>query len=118
MKTVQFSPKQIKNIELITQSKFIPYGLNYLTLELSEDEINDDEPFYTVGDSLINQFYCGNWSNSIKEMQDNYVQWSDLLEYMQDHEIWSEFLNNPKVDESYFDHSFWAELGFELARGR
>ena len=99
---------------LTKQSKFI--GLEYLTLELSEDEINDDEPLNTVGDSLINQFYNGNWSNSIKEMQDNYVRWSDLLEYMQDHEIWSEFLNNPKVDESYFDHSFWAELGYALGR--
>tara|TARA_B100001093_G_scaffold493375_1_gene535494 strand:+ start:360 stop:722 length:363 start_codon:yes stop_codon:yes gene_type:complete len=92
-------------------------GLEYLNAELPQDEINYDAievqaDLYTNGDSLIYQFYCGNWSASIQEMKDHFIWWNELLDYMNESETWCEFITY----NDHFDHAFWGELGYALGR--
>lgn len=87
-------------------------GLDYLNAELPQDEINHDEMIFTYGDSLIHQFYNGNWSASVQEMKDHFIWWNELLEYMQEHEVCNSLL----VHNDHFDHAFWGELGHALGR--
>ena len=92
-------------------------GLDYLNAELQEDDatMTFDEyevPMFTNGDSLIYQFYCGNWSASVKEMKDHFIWWNELLDYMIESETWCEFISN----NDHFDHAFWGELGHALGR--
>ena len=92
-------------------------GLDYLNAELPTDDetIAFDEyelPISKNGDSLIYQFYCGNWSASVQEMKDHFIWWNELLDYMNESEIWREFISN----NDHFDHAFWGELGHALGR--
>jgi len=88
-------------------------GLDYLNQKLSDDEIRyEDHSMETKGDSLIFQFYYGNWSASVQEMKDHFIWWNELLEYMQGHEVWGNFIQ----ENDHFDHAFWGELGFALGR--
>ena len=87
-------------------------GLDYLNAELPQDEINYDEMIFTNGDSLIFQFYCGNWSASVQEMKDHFIWWNELLDYMNESETWGEFISN----NDHFDNAFWGELGHALGR--
>lgn len=87
-------------------------GLDYLNDELSDDDYDGDVGLVTKGDTLINQFYNGNWSASVQEMKDHFIWWNELLDYMQDHEIWSDFIK----ENDHFDHAFWGELGHALGR--
>lgn len=59
--------------------------MNKLYNELPMDEVMEDERIYTVGDSLLNQFYNGNWSDSVQEMVDNNISTNDLLQYIETH---------------------------------
>ena len=54
--------------------------MNKLFNNLPKDEVNEEEAIYTVGDSLLYQFYCGNWSASVKEMTDNNYSTIDILD--------------------------------------
>ena len=91
---------------------------NCLDVELSKEEIKEnqgaepEEHFSFEGDSLVWQFFNGNWSASVQRMRDNNVSWRDLLSYMEEHEIWQEDLGTG----THFDNAFWGELGAELAR--
>ena len=87
-------------------------GLDYLNAELPQDEINHDEMIFTYGDSLIYQFYNGNWSASVQEMKDHFIWWNELLDYMIESETWCEFISH----NDHFDHAFWGELGHALGR--
>ena len=40
---------------------------------LEAEYINEDEMIYTIGDSILFQFYCGNYTDSIKEMVKLYM---------------------------------------------
>ena len=91
-----------------------PIGLQWLEVNLDGIEFYNDEHLYTQGDSLVNQFYCGNWSASVQEMKDNYIRWDDLLTYIENHEVWEDYLGKGE----HFDHSFWGELGFALGRDK
>ena len=79
--------------------------MNKLFNNLPQDEVNEDEAIYTVGDSLLYQFYCGNWSASVKEMTDNNYSTTDLIKYIN------------SLDDyvggwlDWFDRDFFAELG-------
>ena len=79
--------------------------MNKLFNELPKDEQDQDEAIYTVGDSLLHQFYCGNWSASVKEMTNNFYSVKDLIEYINNQDDcvagWLE----------WFDRDFFAELG-------
>ena len=79
--------------------------MNKLFNKLPQDEVNEDEAIYTVGDSLLYQFYCGNWSASVKEMTDNNYSTTDLIKYIN------------SLDDcvggwlDWFDRDLFAELG-------
>ena len=79
--------------------------MNKLFNKLPQDEVNEDEAIYTVGDFLLYQFYCGNWSASVKEMTDNNYSTTDLIKYIN------------SLDDyvggwlDWFDRDFFAELG-------
>jgi hypothetical protein len=79
--------------------------MNKLFNNLPKDEVNEEEAIYTVGDSLLYQFYCGNWSASVKEMTDNNYSTTDLIKYINSLDAciggWLD----------WFDREFFAELG-------
>jgi len=79
--------------------------MNKLFNNLPKDEVNEDEAIFTVGDSLLMQFYCGNFTASVKEMTDNFYSVTNLIEYIATQEDcvggWLE----------WFDREFFAELG-------
>ena len=81
--------------------------------QLPEDEQNEDEGIFTVGNSLAFQFYCGNWSHTVKEMKEmqkevNYlrsrvVKLNDLLVEQQKHTTNSiEYLQD-SIDDMQMD---------------
>jgi len=77
--------------------------------ELPEDEKNEDESVYTVGDDLMYQFYCGNWSTSTEEMKDKNISCKEFSEYVE--HIENE-LGKCGFTE-WFDRQFFASLGDE-----
>jgi len=79
--------------------------MNKLFNNLPKDEVNEEEAIYTVGDSLLYQFYCGNWSASVKEMTDNNYSTTDLIKYINS----LDGCIGGWLD--WFDREFFAELG-------
>ena len=73
------------------------------------EEVDEQEGLYTEGDSLLMQFYCGNWSASVQRMRDENIRWEELLDYVDEHEEWND-------QHGHFDRHFWGELGASLAR--
>ena len=84
------------------------YSHNILFNTLPKDEQTPEESIYTIGDSLLNQFYCGNWSSSIKEMKEKNISCAELIEYL-------EHLESELGDcyGNHFDRSFFGSLGDE-----
>jgi len=87
--------------------------MNILYNELDELETDEHESIFFVGDSLMYQFYCGNWSASIKEMKEKNISCLELIEYIENQE-----------DEmgdcdffKWFDRKFFAELGRQVFYG-
>ena len=96
-----------------------PIGIHYLEIELTdENDFNHDldNSYQTKGDSLVIQFYYGNWSASVQEMKDHYIRWDDLLDYIANHELWNE--EGHSYLDGHFDHAFFGELAFELGRDK
>jgi hypothetical protein len=87
-------------------------GVDYLNAELSQDEIDIDGGIHTEGESLVYQFYCGNWSPSVQVMKDRVIEWHELLDFIGLHEGWKAELEMHK----HFDHEFWGELGYALGK--
>ena len=94
-------------IALNNYEQKVHIGSDFLYKDLKE--IDEQEGLYTEGDSLLFQFYCGNWSASVQRMKDNFIEWRDLLDYLEEHEVWND-------THGHFDRSFWGELGAALAR--
>ena len=92
----------------------VPIGKEYLNLELKEDEKTEDEED-TNGDSILNQFYYGNWSETIKECVYYRIEPQILLEYMQDQAY--EFYGDIPIDQesyfSFFDSNFFITYTME-----
>ena len=85
------------------------YSRNILFDALPEDEQTPEESIYTIGDSLLHQFVCGNWSSSVKEMKEKNISCAELIEYL-------EHLESELGDCEYFlhfDRSFFGSLGDE-----
>jgi len=85
--------------------------MNILYNELKENEVTEDGEI-TKGDNLLNQFYCGNWSASVKEMIEQNISATDLINYIENEESQmgkSEYLNS-------FDRAFFVELGMAGVR--
>jgi hypothetical protein len=92
----------------------VPIGKEYLDLELKEDEKTEDEED-TQGDSILNQFYYGNWSQTIKECVYYRIEPQILLEYVQDRAY--EFYGDIPIDQesyfSFFDSNFFITYTME-----
>jgi len=92
----------------------VPIGKEYLNLELKEDEKTEDEED-TQGDSILNQFYYGNWSQTIKECVYYRIDPQILLEYVQDRAY--EFYGDIPIDQesyySFFDSNFFITYTME-----
>ena len=85
----------------------VPIGNDYLNLELKEDEKTDDDEI-NQGNSILNQFYYGNWSQTIKECVYYRIEPNILLEFMQD---WKQSIYGDELlpDDSYFS---WFDSNF------
>ena len=107
-----------KNYELLHSEYLyfanVPIGKEYLNLELKDDEKVEDEED-TQGDSILNQFYYGNWSQTIKECVYYRIEPQILLEYMQNRAY--EFYGDIPIDQesyySFFDSNFFITYTME-----
>jgi hypothetical protein len=92
----------------------VPIGKEYLNLELKDHEKVEDEE-ETQGDSILNQFYYGNWSQTIKECVYYRIEPQILLEYVQDRAY--EFYGDIPIDQesyySFFDSNFFITYTME-----
>ena len=92
----------------------VPIGKEYLNIELKDHEKTEDEE-ETNGDSILNQFYYGNWSETIKECVYYRIEPQILLEYVQDQAY--EFYGDIPIDQesyfSFFDSNFFITYTME-----
>jgi len=92
----------------------VPIGMDHLNLELKEEEKCEDEED-THGDGILNQFYYGNWSQTIKECVYYRIEPQILLEYVQDKK--QEFYGDEIISEesyfSFFDSNFFITYTME-----
>ena len=92
----------------------VPIGMDHLNLELKEDEKCEDEED-THGDGILNQFYYGNWSQTIKECVYYRIEPQILLEYMQNKRY--EFYGDVPIEEesyyNFFDSNFFITYTME-----
>ena len=79
---------------------------NILFDELKENEKTESWEV-TKGDNLMNQFLCGNWSASVKEMIEENISSMDLINFL---EI-DEGYNGINTTNEHFNRAFFAELG-------
>jgi len=93
-------------------------GLGYLNRALPQDEVNEDESLYTEGDCILYQFYCGNWSQTIRRCYDNGVYWQELEEFIVEK---AEELGMERYESDFFgwfDSKFFGEFGASTERLR
>ena len=93
-------------------------GLNYLNRALPKDEVNEDESLYTEGDCVLYQFYCGNWSQTVRRCYDNGVYWQELETFISEK---AEELGMERYQDDFFgwfDSKFFAEFGANIERLR
>jgi hypothetical protein len=79
--------------------------------QLPEDEQNEDEGIFTVGAALAHQFFCGNWSSTIKEMKAENISCKDFVEWLEDFE---ESVGGYCEFTKWFGREFFAQLGREV----
>ena len=92
----------------------VPIGMDYLNTELEEEEKTEDEEV-NQGNSILNQFYYGNWSQTIKECVYYRIEPNILLEFMQ-YEKESIYGNETLPENSYygfFDSNFFITYTME-----
>ena len=94
------------------------YGMDYLTSDLPQDEVDENESLYTEGDCVLYKFYCGNFSQTVQRCADNGVYWNDLETFIS--EKASEYGMNRNEGDffSWFDGSFFGEFGSKIERIR
>tara|TARA_R110002095_G_scaffold84401_3_gene73349 strand:- start:1111 stop:1395 length:285 start_codon:yes stop_codon:yes gene_type:complete len=85
--------------------------MNKLHDQLPVDEQNEDEGIFTIGDSIAYQFFCGNWSSTIKEMKAENISCKDFSQWLEDFE---ESIGEPCDFTKWFDREFFAQLGREV----
>ncbi|MDB2562198.1 hypothetical protein N9X61_01190 [Sulfurimonas sp.] len=77
---------------------------------LPTDEQNKDEQIMTYGDSILSQFYYGNYSDGINNMLEYGIRPDELATYLE--EMAEEF--DCKVSElfsGHFDYTLFASIG-------
>ena len=78
-----------------------------ILFDLLEEDEKTESWENAKGDNLMNQFYCGNWSASVKEMIEENISSMDLINFIELDEGY-----HGKTDfNQWFDRSFFAELG-------
>jgi len=88
-----------------------------LHTQLDNEDINEDEQVYTVGDSILMSFYYGNYSDGIKELLEYQIRPEELAEYLEDKA--EEY--NTTVSELYNGHftlSLFSSIGSSFEQGR
>lgn len=85
--------------------------MNKLHDQLPVDEQNEDEGIFTIGDSIAYQFFCGNWSSTIKEMKAENISCKDFSQWLEDFE---ESIGEPCDFTKWFGREFFAQLGREV----
>mgnify|MGYP003652066438 CR=1 FL=1 len=91
--------------------------MNILFNELNELEKDEDENIFYEGDSLLYQFYCGNWSASVKEMQEKNISCLELIEYIDEQIELEKYTDSECSFLNWFDRKFFAELGRQVFYG-
>ena len=82
------------------------------------EEQDEYDSVYTVGDSILNQFFYGNYSDAIKMMVEDSIEPNELAEYLEDKA--EEY--DMEVKDMYNGHftmSLFANIGmsFQQAKG-
>lgn len=78
--------------------------------ELNEDEICEYDGVYTVGDSILNQFFYGNYTDSINKMLEVNITPQQIGEYLE--EKAEEFgCNVSDLYNNHFTLSYMASIG-------
>lgn len=54
-----------------------------INTQLPLDEQNEDEQIITIGDSILSQFYYGNYSDAIGYMVEDRITPKELAEYLE-----------------------------------
>lgn len=57
--------------------------MNNADKHLAPEMVNEDEGIYTQGDDVLYSFYCGNFSQGIKEMLEYNITPRELGEYLE-----------------------------------
>ena len=89
--------------------------MNTCTNNLPTEAINEDKLIYTTGDSILNQFFYGNYTDALEEMVKEHITPMELADYLE--EKAEEY--DTGTDELYGNHftiSFFAGLGESYAR--
>ena len=88
-----------------------------LYTELTEEYRNEDEGIYTIGDSILSQFYYGNYSDSIDELLELNIEPNMLAEYLE--EVAEEYDTTPsELYNGHFTDTLWANIGMDYMIGR
>ena len=92
----------------------VPIGEEYLNKKLEEEEKTEEEE-ENNGDSILNQFYYGNWSQTIKECVYHRIEPNILLEYMKNKraEIYGDEIISEESYFSFFDCNFFITYTME-----
>ncbi len=78
--------------------------------QLPMDEQNEDEQIITYGDSILSQFYYGNYTDGINDLIEYGIRPDELATYLE--EMAEEY--DTKVSELYsghFDYTLFASIG-------
>lgn len=94
------------------------YGMDYLTRALPEDEVNENEGLYTEGDCVLYQFYCGNWSQTVRRCFENGVYWQELETFIVEKAEELGMERNEGDFFGWFDGAFFGEFGSSTERLR
>ena len=83
---------------------------NTVNTVLPLDEQNKDEQIITLGDNILNQFYYGNYTDSIDVMVKEQIRPSQLAEYLEDKA--SEYdMEVSGLYNGHFTYSLFADIG-------
>jgi hypothetical protein len=75
---------------------------NRLYRPLPEDERCEEENIYTEGDSILNQFYLGNFQVAIECMVKSNINAYELLDYVETEDFWADSNYYEKFDKKFF----------------
>ena len=89
---------------------------NTVNTTLPLDEQDEYEQIITLGDSILNQFYYGNYTDSIDVMVKEWIRPSQLAEYLEDKALEYD-MDVSGLYDGHFTYSLFAYIGesYEVA---